>query len=267
MDSIGGGGPPVPPRMASSYGTSPWSTMTNGNYYSNGYMHSSYPSPYSGYHQTQNLSSFLPANARGPFETVESFVHAISSISLLLDNTYSALLASVRSVFAVGEQLRRMRSHMGHLYSAVAFSRLISWLQDHFGWVLGRQPTPDLIWNNVKRPPPVDDSKKPPHIWPLIAYMAFLIGAPYLTYRFTQPIESEQLAWTQGQGEHFVARAEYSFEATRSDELSFTANDSLKIAPTELQNSSRGWLLAANEEGSSGLVPANRIKILGKKVV
>ena len=96
--------------------------------------------------------------------------------------------------------------------------------------------------------------------------MALLIGAPYLTYRFTKSVEPEAQDWIQGQGEHFVARAEYAFEATRSDELSFMANDSLKVAPTELQNSSRGWLLAANEEGNSGLVPANRIKILGKKI-
>ena len=69
------------------------------------------------------LKAFIPDGARGPFETVESVVHAFSSITMLLESTYGALLSSVRSVFAVGEQLSRMKSQMGHLYAALAFTR------------------------------------------------------------------------------------------------------------------------------------------------
>ena len=54
----------------------------------------------------------MPSGARGPFETVESVVHAVSSISMLLEQTYSALISSVRSVYAVGEQVSRMKNQM-----------------------------------------------------------------------------------------------------------------------------------------------------------
>ena len=281
MDSIAP--PPVPPRLTSStYGQhhpqSSWTSMANP-----AFSNSFYPTSYSSFgnagagyphysHHHQSMSSFLPTHAQGPFETVESVVHTVSSVSLLLDSTYNALLASVRSVLAVGEQLSRMRSQFGHLYTALVFSRLVTWCQDHLGWLFGRHSaTPDLIWNNVKKPDP--DPKRPSQ-WPLLVYMAFLIGAPLLTWRFAQNKrgDGEDDDWTKGQGEHFVARCQHSFESTREDELSFQAGDLIKVAPTALQSSGdRGWLLASlsldsDNNVKSGLVPANRIKILGKKV-
>lgn len=219
-------------------------------------------------------SSFIPSAARGPFETVESVVHAVSSISMLLESTYGALISSVRSVFAVGEQLARMKNQMGHLYAALAFTRLISWFKEHFGWILGRQPTPDLIWTNAV----IDKEKQtkaPYSQWPLIMYMAFLIGAPYLTWRFVKSTggaldgsdNDQSQSWMTGDTEYFAAQAEYNFEASRQDELSFQAGDGLKIAPSDLQTSgNRGWLLATVDGTKSGLVPANRIKILGRKI-
>lgn len=243
----------------SYYGNSPFSSGMG-----------TFGSSYGSYGTTS--SSFIPSAARGPFETVESVVHAVSSISMLLESTYGALIASVRSVFAVGEQLARMKSQMGHLYAALAFTRLLSWFKEHFGWILGRKPTPDLIWTNAVMDK--ETQSKSPSQWPLIMYMAFLVGAPYLTWRFVKSTgalsnddQSQPSTWMTGETEHFAAQAEYSFEATRPDELSFQTGDSLKIAPSDLQTSgSRGWLLATVDGTQSGLVPANRIKILGRKV-
>ena len=73
-------------------------------------------------------------------------------------------------------------------------------------------------------------------------------------------------ALMKGHAEHFVAQAEYAYDASRPDELSFRSGDRLRIAPTDLQTSgSRGWLLATVDGEKSGLVPVNRIKILGRK--
>ena len=275
--------PPVPPRSSSFPGSSlgyptahpmgglsgtPWTTGTMGH-------NSYYNSPFNSYSPTSSFNSnsanhFIPSGARGPFETVESVVHAVSSISMLLDSTYSALLSSVRSVYAVGEQLSRMKSQMGHLYTALAFTRLLRWLKDNFGWAIGRNPTPDLIWTNVVQQE-VASSKKRPSQWPLLVYMAFLIGAPYITWRFVQSVTLSQSElgqeWMKGEAEHFVAQAEYNFDASRQDELSFRNGDRLRIAPTEMQTSgNRGWLLATINGEKSGLVPVNRIKILGRKI-
>lgn len=238
--------------------------MGYGSYFNSPYTSGFSPSSYGYHNSTLNV---IPSGARGPFETVESFVHAISSISMMLESTYSALIASVRSVFAVGEQLSRMKSQMGHLYAALAFTRIVRWLKDRFGWVLGRKATPDLIWTNV-----VEDADRPkssPSQWPLLLYMGFLIGAPYLTWRLVKSTDSDQQdtqKWMNGEADHFVAKALFDFDSTRSDELSFQSGDQLKIAPTDLQTSgNRGWLLATVDGAQSGLVPANRIKILGKK--
>ena len=71
----------------------------------------------------------------------------------------------------------------------------------------------------------------------------------------------------KGESEHFVAQAEFNFDASRPDELTLRNGDRLKIAPTELQTSgNRGWLLASVDGEKSGLVPVNRIKIIGRKV-
>lgn len=274
--------PPVPPRIpannfASSgpygypnstmgMGSTPWSTVSPYQNFYGSSPYSSYNSPYYG-NSASSLSSFVPEAARGPFETIESVVHAVSSISMLLDSTYNALIASVRSVFAVGEQLSRARSQMGQLYAALAFTRFVSWFRNHFAWALGCKTTPDLIWTNVQNAG--HDPKKRPSQWPLLLYVAFLVGAPYLTWRLVKGSDSSEegrAAWSKGQGDHFVAKAEYDFEATQPDELSFKAGDTLNLAPKELQSSSRGWLLGSRvgtEE--TGLVPANRIKILGRK--
>ena len=101
--------------------------------------------------------------------------------------------------------------------------------------------------------------------------MAFLIGAPYITWRFVQSVSLSQIEtdqqWMKGDAEHFVAQAEYNFDASRPDELSFRNGDRLRIAPTEMQTSgNRGWLLATINGEKSGLVPVNRIKILGRKI-
>ena len=193
---------------------------------------------------------------------------------MLLESTYGALIASVRSVFAVGEQLTRMKSQFGHLYAALAFTRLLKWFREHFGWIIGHKPTPDLIWTNVQDKQTSVKGSPSPATWPLLLYMSFLIGAPYLTWKFVkstgvlQQNESGSDKWmTEEDSEHFLAQANYNFQATRQDELSFNLGDSLRIAPSNLQPSSdRGWLLAAVDgTDKPGLVPANRIKILGKR--
>lgn len=37
--------------------------------------------------------------------------------------------------------------------------------------------------------------------------------------------------WASGQAEHYVARGLYDFAASREDELSFKAGDTLRVAP------------------------------------
>ena len=83
-----------------------------------------------------------------------------------------------------------------------------------------------------------------------------------------------------GKEEHYVAEAIHDFEARDEAELNMIKGQSLRLAPKHLQPQGlRGWLLASSSSFSSsiddsftgevkyrtGLVPANRIKVLGRR--
>ena len=86
-----------------------------------------------------------------------------------------------------------------------------------------------------------------------------------------------------GIGEHYIAEALHDFDARDGAELSLSKGQSIILAPKHLQPTGlRGWLLASTSSSSvlagtnigvnssesmnvTGLVPANRIKVLGRK--
>lgn len=71
--------------------------------------------------------------------------------------------------------------------------------------------------------------------------------------------------WAKGEGEHYVAVAEYDFNAGGERELSLTTGQRLRLAPRSLQPRLKGWLLAALDAQRTGLVPANYVRILSKE--
>lgn len=71
--------------------------------------------------------------------------------------------------------------------------------------------------------------------------------------------------WASGEDDHVVARAEYDFAAVSEEEISFRAGDMLNLALKEQQPRIRGWLLASLDGQTTGLIPANYVKILGKR--
>lgn len=263
----GGFGMPYPGvGMSTTYGSSPW--MQGSNVYGGLYNGAPY-GHYGGTIGTEGMAASLEPTTRPAFEAIESVVRAVGSVSILLESTYAALIASVRSVFAVGEQLARMKLQMGQLSAAFAITKLLRWLRNVVSYVIGRPnqmlPEPDVVWNEGSN---ANAAPKKPNQWPLLLYMAFLMGAPYLTWRFIKSnvaTDSNRDNWKEGQGDHFVAQALYDFGSQDPEELSFVSGQSLRLAPKELQPNSRGWLLASIDGQTSGLVPANRIKILGRK--
>merc|ERR1712142_393904 len=81
----------------------------------------------------------------------------------------------------------------------------------------------------------------------------------------SSPPSSSSPSWCHGIGEHFVAKAEFDFRATKDDELSFEKDDLLKVAPKHLQRlSPNGWYLASKDGTAVGYVPANHVQVLVK---
>lgn len=70
--------------------------------------------------------------------------------------------------------------------------------------------------------------------------------------------------WSKGSTEHFVAKVIYDFRAERPEELSIKTDQHLILAPKDRQPRVRGWMLAS-DGNTTGLVPANYVKVLGRK--
>ena len=89
-----------------------------------------------------------------------------------------------------------------------------------------------------------------------------------------------------GSDEHYIAECSHDFQARDSSELSMRKGQTLRLAPKHLQPPGiRGWLLASSSSSlvsssvtfdseldssnamyKAGLVPANRIKVLGRRM-
>lgn len=63
-----------------------------------------------------------------------------------------------------------------------------------------------------------------------------------------------------------MASALYDLSSSNPNEISLRAMQSVKVAPLDIQNQmnlmNSGWLLASTDNKTSGLVPANYIRII-----
>lgn len=117
--------------------------------------------------------------------------------------------------------------------------------------------TPEIISENSKS------------TWPIVAFFAVALGTPYVVYNVLRNVAKDHVKmesnkWAKGEGEHFVAIANFDFNGEGGHpngdryfkELSFKNGDKLFIAPKELQRAAKGWLLAS-VNNKIGLVPYN----------
>ncbi|XP_051503104.1 peroxisome biogenesis factor 13 [Myxocyprinus asiaticus] len=288
--------PPIPPRpvqqayrptyssFSSSY--SPYGSSIYGGY-----------SPYScsgygvggglGYnrYQTDDVppSRFVQQaeeSSRGAFQSIESIVHAFSSVSMMMDATFSAVYNSFRAVLDVANHFSRMRVHFTKVLSAFALVRTLRYLYRRLQRLLGlRQDSEvDDLWVDsaassvVSAPGTRDAGIDDPRVnsvksWPIFLFFAVVLGGPYLIWRLLRSEGHEENAsnWASGEDDHVVARAEYDFTAASEEEISLQAGDMLNLAPKEQQPRVRGWLLASVDGQTTGLVPANYVKVLGRR--
>ncbi|XP_053488982.1 peroxisome biogenesis factor 13 [Ictalurus furcatus] len=281
--------PPVPPRLIqqtyrpsyssfpSSY--SPFSSSPYGGY-----------SPYS--YGGVGYSRFLPEevppsrfvqqaeeSSRGAFQSIESIVHAFSSVSMMLDATFSAVYNSFRAVLDVANHFSRLRTHFTKVLSAFALVRTLRYLYRRLQRILGMRSDAEVedLWEDSAasavvpggRGAGVGDSRDGRvKSWPIFLFLAVVFGGPYLIWkllRSEEGIEERGTNWASGEDDHVVARAEYDFTAASEEEISLQAGDMLNLAPKEQQPRVRGWLLASVDGQTTGLIPANYVKILGKR--
>ncbi|KAI7804742.1 peroxisome biogenesis factor 13 [Triplophysa rosa] len=287
--------PPIPPRPVqqtyrptyssfhSSY--SPYGSSIYGGYS---------PHSYSGYgiggglgynrYQNDDIppSQFVQQaeeSSRGAFQSIESIVHAFSSVSMMMDATFSAVYNSFRAVLDVANHFSRLRIHFTKVLSAFALVRTLRYLYRRLQRLLGLRADSEVddLWADSATSTVVSASGgagiDDPRVnsvksWPIFLFFAVVLGGPYLIWRLLRSAEGSEenaTSWASGEDDHVVARAEYDFTASSEEEISLQAGDMLNLAPKEQQPRVRGWLLASVDGQTTGLIPANYVKVLGRR--
>ncbi|XP_029926435.1 peroxisome biogenesis factor 13 [Myripristis murdjan] len=294
--------PPVPPRpvqqqsyrpayssFTSSY--SPYGSSIYGGYSPYGYS-GGYGGTYGlgGYSRLPLTDDVAPSrfvqqaeeSSRGAFQSIESIVQAFTSVSMMLDATFSAVYNSFRAVLDVANHLTRLRAHFTRVFSAFALVRTLRYLYRRVQRLLGLRPDAenedlwadsagDALATSASRSCGAgmeDHRAGAVKSWPIFLFLAVVLGGPYLIWKLlsSNPGPEENATnWASGEDDHVVARAEYDFTAASEEEISLQAGDMLNLAPKEQQPRVRGWLLASVDGQTSGLVPANYVKVLGKR--
>ncbi|XP_005525510.1 PREDICTED: peroxisome biogenesis factor 13 [Pseudopodoces humilis] len=213
-------------------------------------------------------------SSRGAFQSIESIVHAFASVSMMMDATFSAVYNSFRAVLDVANHFSRLKIHFTKVFSAFALVRTIRYLYQRLQRLLGLRQSCENedLWaeseGKVARAGLEDKVANSAKSWPIFLFFAVILGGPYLIWKLLSTYSDEETVssnWASGEDDHVVGRAEYDFSALSEEEISFRAGDMLRLAPKEQQPKIRGWLLASYDGQTTGLVPANYIKILGKR--
>lgn len=290
--------PPVPPRPVQpsyrpSYGSFPSTYSPYGSSMYSGYGGYGGYSPYSfssggyglgRYNRLPHAEDVAPSrfvqqaeeSSRGAFESIESIVNTFASVSMMLEATFSAVYNSFRAVLDVANQFTRLRAHLSHVLSAFALVRVLRYLYRRLRRLLGRGSDIEDLWADSTRDALVGSSGENgaaasgPGVksWPIFLFFTVVLGGPYLIWKLLssgQVVEQNNSDWASGEDDHVVARAEYDFTAASEEEISLRAGDMLNLAPKDQQPQVRGWLLASLNGQTAGLVPANYVKVLGKR--
>ncbi|XP_061481770.1 peroxisome biogenesis factor 13 isoform X2 [Rhineura floridana] len=213
-------------------------------------------------------------SSRGAFQSIESIVHAFASVSMMMDATFSAVYNSFRAVLDVANHFSRLKIHFTKVFSAFALVRTLRYLYRRLQRLLGlrKNSENDDLWAESERTVacvgPEERAAYSAKSWPIFLFFAVVLGGPYLIWKLLSSYTDDETVssnWASGEDDHVVGRAEYDFSAVSEEEISFRAGEMLKLAPKEQQPKIRGWLLASCDGRTTGLVPANYVRILGKR--
>jgi peroxin-13 len=195
-----------------------------------------------------------------------------------------ALASSFRAVLGVAEHFSRLRVQIGSIITGFAifqkFRKYIYNMMVYIGILRGEKITDieERAWQkSIKAEALANENTLTPEIisastkstWPIVAFLAVALGTPYVVYNVLKNVAKDHLKmesnkWIKGEGDHFVAIANFDFVGEGGHhngdryfkELSFKKGDKLFIAPKELQRAAKGWLLASLNN-KIGLVPYN----------
>ena len=151
---------------------------------------------------TNSFVNQAEASAQGAFQSVESVVSAMSSISMMLESTYCALHNSFRAVLGVADQFSRLKVQLTNVATSFAIFRFLRWLYRRM-LVLLRLRQAGLsedAWANAWKKSAAEAQERFPtqhkSSWPLIVFMAITFGGPYLIWRMVSNIAGGGMCFT-----------------------------------------------------------------------
>lgn len=84
------------------------------------------------------FQQYIEESTRSTFSVVETILHTFSSITMLLDSTYFALTSSFRAILSVADNIGKLRSTIGQLFSTFALLRVLKWVYRKVLTMLGK---------------------------------------------------------------------------------------------------------------------------------
>lgn len=135
-------------------------------------------------------------SSRGAFQSIESIVQAFTSVSMMLDATFSAVYNSFRAVLDVANHMTRLRAHLTRVLSAFALVRTLRYLYRRLQRLLGRRSVSEVedLWADsasealaTRSPGGGADGagmgEQSVKSWPIFLFFAVVMGGPYLIWK------------------------------------------------------------------------------------
>ncbi|CAG9792644.1 unnamed protein product [Diatraea saccharalis] len=237
-------------------------------------------SPYGGFNRMGPMygdmeSRFIQLaeeNSRPAFDSIQSFVNAVGSVAMMLENTFFALTSSFRAILGVAENFGRLRSLFAQFWSTFAVVRSLNWMIRKLLVIMGiRTENEFKAWAEAvaatKNGGASGEQRARGSSWPILMFFGVVVAAPYLVLKMLSGLSSsinERLNDPTTWQNPLRAVAQHDFQASSPQEISFSANQILTIAPQHLQPQlwNSGWLMATKDRQSAGLVPVNYIKVI-----
>ncbi|XP_013191826.2 peroxisomal membrane protein PEX13 [Amyelois transitella] len=211
-------------------------------------------------------------NSRPAFDSIQGFVNAVGSVAMMLENTFFALTSSFRAILGVAENFGRLRSLFAQFWSTFAVVRSLNWLVRKLMVIIGiRTENEFKAWAEAvssTQPGGSSPEHKPRgSSWPVLLFFAVVAAAPYIVLRMMQGLSNsinERLTDPTTWQQPLNAVAQYDYQATSPQEISFSANQVLTLAPQHLQSHlwNSGWVMATTDKQHAGLVPVPYIKVI-----
>ncbi|XP_076233651.1 peroxisomal biogenesis factor 13 [Calliopsis andreniformis] len=291
-----GNPPPIPPRQPvqnySGYSNyRPFGLNYNGYGYGSQYRgfggfggYNSYGlNPYSSYNNYNTFGGhsgdvesrfyqYVEDSTRPTFQLIETVLQTFSSMTMLLESTYFALTNSFKAILSVAENIGRLRSTLGQLFSTFALIRFLKWLYRKITRNTGFQDNGSIneeFWKKsvakIENENNVNGS-----FWSGFLIFSVFFVVPYMIHKISSNIKHIQMKgkdpkeWHQYEEPMYVATVLYDFVAANNEELSIKAGQQVCLAPQPLQPKNLPGWFKATDNINVGLIPCNYVKVIGK---